>query len=145
MKGIAALPQKPELAFLYFANAAKSLPERADVHALVGRSLLAQNHFELATRYLTTAWKVQPNDLVLRLMLWEARAKTATPAELRRMIFAHLPEIHSGKELAHVLKLLAGQADAPRTVGVVRYLPELREIRVGLWTWPTRKPCGAGD
>ncbi|HGY3557717.1 TPA: glycosyltransferase family 2 protein [Pseudomonas putida] len=128
-KGIAALPQKPELAFLYFANAAKSLPERADVHALVGRSLLAQNHFELATRYLTTAWKVQPNDLVLRLMLWEARAKTATPAELRRMIFAHLPEIHSGKELAHVLKLLAGQADAPRTVGVVRYLPELREIQ----------------
>lgn len=128
-KGIAALPQRPELAFLFFANAAKALPERADVHALVGRSLLAQNHFEFATRYLTTAWKAQPNDLGLRLMLWEARAKTATPAELRRMIFAHLPEIHSGKELAQVLKLLAGQADAPRTVGVVRYLPELREIQ----------------
>ncbi|WP_454869533.1 glycosyltransferase [Pseudomonas putida] len=128
-KGIAALPQRPELAFLFFANAAKALPERADVHALVGRSLLAQNHFEFATRYLTNAWKAQPNDLGLRLMLWEARAKTATPAELRRMIFAHLPEIHSGKELAQVLKLLAGQADAPRTVGVVRYLPELREIQ----------------
>lgn len=128
-KGIAALPQRPELAFLFFANAAKALPNRADVHALVGRSLLAQNHFEFATRYLTNAWKAQPNDLGLRLMLWEARAKTATPAELRRMIFAHLPEIHSGKELAQVLKLLAGQADAPRTVGVVRYLPELREIQ----------------
>lgn len=128
-KGIAALPQRPELAFLFFANAAKALPDRADVHALVGRSLLAQNHFEFATRYLTNAWKAQPNDLGLRLMLWEARAKTATPAELRRMIFAHLPEIHSGKELAQVLKLLAGQADAPRTVGVVRYLPELREIQ----------------
>ncbi|MDD1984027.1 glycosyltransferase family 2 protein [Pseudomonas asiatica] len=128
-KGIAALPQAPELAFLFFANAAKALPERADIHALVGRSLLAQNHFEFATRYLTNAWKAQPNDLGLRLTLWEARAKTATPAELRRSIFAHLPEIHSGKELAQVLKLLAGQADAPRTVGVVRYLPELREIQ----------------
>lgn len=128
-KGIAALPQTPELAFLFFANAAKALPERADIHALVGRSLLAQNHFEFATRYLTNAWKAQPNDLGLRLTLWEARAKTATPAELRRLIFAHLPEMHSGKELAQVLKLLAGQADAPRTVGVVRYLPELREIQ----------------
>ncbi len=128
-KGIAALPQRPELAFLYFANAAKALPERADVHALVGRSLLAQNHFEFATRYLTTVWKVQPNDLGLRLMLWEARAKSAAPDKLRRMILAHLPDIQNGKELAQVLRLLAAQADAPRTVGVVRYVPEVREIQ----------------
>lgn len=128
-KGIAALPQAPELAFLFFANAAKALPDRADIHALIGRSLLAQNHCELATRYLTTAWKTQPNDLALRLTLWEARSRSETPAELLRMIHAHLPEIHTGKELALVLKLLAGLADAPRTVGVVRYLPEQREIQ----------------
>jgi GT2 family glycosyltransferase len=128
-KGIAALPQAPELAFLFFANAAQALPDRADIHALIGRSLLAQNHFELATRYLTTAWKTQPNDLALRLTLWEARSRSETPAELLRMILAHLPEIHTGKELALVLKLLAGLADAPRTVGVVRYLPEQREIQ----------------
>ncbi|WP_060481601.1 glycosyltransferase family 2 protein [Pseudomonas sp. NBRC 111119] len=128
-KGIAALPQTPELAFLFFANAAKALPERADVHALVGRSLLAQGRCEMATRYLTNAWKLQPNDLALRLTLWEARGRSETPAELRRMILAHLPDIHTGKELEVVLRLLAAQSDAPGTIGVVRYLPEQKEIQ----------------
>lgn len=128
-KGIAALPQTPELAFVYFANAAQALPERADIHALVGRSLLAQNHFELATRYLTTAWQTQPNDLALRLTLWQARSQSEHPAELRRIILAHLPDIHTGQELAHVLKLLAGLADTPTTVGVARYVPEQQVIQ----------------
>ncbi|WP_409489169.1 glycosyltransferase [Pseudomonas promysalinigenes] len=128
-KGIAAMPQKPQLAFLFFANAAKALPDRADIHALVGRSLLAQGQPALATRYLTGAWKLQPNDLALRLTLWEARSQSETPADLRRMVLAHLPDIHAGKELAVVLKLLAAQADAPGTVGVVRYLPEQKEIQ----------------
>lgn len=128
-KGIAALPQNPKLAFLFFAEAAQALPERADVHALVGRSLLAQGNPTLATRYLTHAWKTQPNDLALRLTLWEARSQSKTPAELRRMILAHLPDIHGGKELGVVLKLLAVQADAPATVGVVRYVPEHKEIQ----------------
>ena len=128
-KGIAALPQTPELAFLYFANAARALPERADVHALVGRSLLAQGHFAMATRYLTNAWKLQPNDLALRLTLWEARSRSETPAELRRTILAHLPDIQTGKELGLVVKLLAAQSDAPGTIGVVRYLPEQKEIQ----------------
>lgn len=128
-KGIAALPQTPKLAFLFFAEAAKALPDRADIHALVGRSLLAQDQPSLATRYLTNAWKLQPNDLGLRLTLWEARSLSETPADLRRMILAHLPDIHSGKELAVVLKLLAAQSDAPSTVGVVRYLPDQKEIQ----------------
>lgn len=128
-KGIAALPQTPKLAFLFFAEAAQALPERADVHALVGRSLLAQGNPALATRYLTHAWKTQPNDLALRLTLWEARSQSETPAELRRMILAHLPDIQGGKELGVVLKLLAAQADAPSTVGVVRYVPEHKEIQ----------------
>ena len=128
-KGIAALPQKPQLAFLFFANAAKALPDRADIHALVGRSLLAQGQPAMATRYLTDAWKLQPNDLALRLTLWEARSQSEAPADLRRMILAHLPDIHAGKELAVVLKLLAAQSDAPGTVGVVRYLPDQKEIQ----------------
>ncbi|WP_434772257.1 glycosyltransferase [Pseudomonas entomophila] len=128
-KGIAALPQTPKLAFLFFAEAAQALPKRADIHALVGRSLLAQGNPALATRYLTHAWKTQPNDLALRLSLWEARSQSETPAELRRMILAHLPDIHGGKELGLVLKLLAAQADAPGTVGVVRYVPEHKEIQ----------------
>ncbi|WP_286928012.1 glycosyltransferase [Pseudomonas sp. UBA7721] len=128
-KGIAALPQTPKLAFLFFAEAAKALPDRADIHALVGRSLLAQDQPSLATRYLTNAWKLQPNDLGLRLTLWEARSLSETPADLRRMILAHLPDIHTGKELAVVLKLLAAQSDAPGTVGVVRYLPDQKEIQ----------------
>lgn len=128
-KGIAALPQTPKLAFLFFAEAAKALPDRADIHALVGRSLLAQGQPTLATRYLTNAWKLQPNDLGLRLTLWEARSLSETPADLRWMILAHLPDIHTGKELAVVLKLLAAQSDAPSTVGVVRYLPDQKEIQ----------------
>lgn len=128
-KGIAALPQKPELAFLYFTNATQALPERADIHALVGRSLLAQQHYKLATRYLTTAWQTQPNDLGLRLTLWQARSQSEPPAELRRMIMAHLPYINTGQELALVLKLLASQTDAPRLLGVARFLPEQRVIQ----------------
>lgn len=128
-KGIAALPQTPHLAFIYFANAAQALPDRADINALVGRSLLAQGHFELATRYLTTAWKTQPNDLALRMTLWQARSQSEAPAELRRMILAHLPEIHTAQELSQVLKLLAMQTDAPGKVGVVRYVPEQRVIQ----------------
>ena len=128
-KGIAALPQTPDLAFIYFANAAQALPDRADIHALVGRSMLAQGHFELATRYLTTAWKTQPNDLALRMTLWQARSQSEAPAELRRMILAHLPEIHTAQELSQVLKLLAMQTDAPGKVGVVRYVPEQRVIQ----------------
>lgn len=128
-KGIAALPQTPDLAFIYFANAAQALPDRADIHALVGRSLLAQGHFELATRYLTTAWKTQPNDLALRMTLWQARSQSETPAELRRIILAHLPEIHTAQELTLVLKLLAAQTDAPGRIGVVRYIPEQRVIQ----------------
>lgn len=127
-KGIAALPQAPELAFLFFSNAARALPERADIHALIGRSLLAQGHSALACKYLTTAWRKQPNEAAIRMTLWEARSQANTPAELRRMILAYLPEIASGKELALVLKLLAAQADAPRTVGVMRYVEERREI-----------------
>ena len=128
-KGIAALPQAPELAFLYFGNAAKALPARADIHALIGRSLLAQGHFALATRYLTTAWKTQPNDPGLRLTLWQARSQSEAPAALQRMILAQLPDIHTAQEMALVLKLLAAQPDAPRTVGVVQYLPAQREIQ----------------
>ncbi|MFJ4157045.1 glycosyltransferase family 2 protein [Pseudomonas sp. NPDC089752] len=127
-KGIAALPQTPELAFLFFSNAAQALPERADIHALIGRSLLAQGHNDLACRYLTTAWRKQPNEPAIRMTLWQARNLAQTPAELRRMILAYLPEIASGKELALLLKLLAAQPDAPRTVGVMRYVEERREI-----------------
>jgi len=128
-KGIGALPDTPGLAFVYFANAANSLPHRADIHALVGRSLIAQNHFEFATRYLTTAWQTNPNDITLRMMLWQARCRSETPAELRRMIMAHLPEIQTGNELAQVLKLLAERCDGPRTVGVARYVSDQREIQ----------------
>lgn len=127
-KGIAALPDTPGLAFVYFGNAANALPDRADIHALVGRSLIAQNHFEFATRYLTTAWQSQPNDITLRMALWQARSRSEIPTELRRMIMAHLPEIQTGNELAQVLKLLTEQCDGPRTVGVARYAPDLLAI-----------------
>lgn len=128
-KGIAALPHDPKLAFLFLVNAAQLLPDRADVQALAGRALLAQGDAELATRYLTLAWRKIPGDLSLRMLLWQARSQSETPATLRSMILAHLPEINAPKELAQVLKLLAAQADAPTTVGVAYYLEERREVQ----------------
>jgi GT2 family glycosyltransferase len=128
-KGIAALPTSPELAFLFFGNAAQALPDRADIHALFGRSLLAQGHTTLASQYLTEAWRKQPNDPTLRMALWQACSQSESPASLRQMILAHLPEITAANELAFVLKLLASQAEPLTAVGVVRYLPECSEIQ----------------
>ncbi|KQQ63582.1 glycosyl transferase [Pseudomonas sp. Leaf129] len=128
-KGIDALPNDPKLAFIYLSNAAHALPDRADVHALLGRSILAQGQPELATRYLSAVWQKLPNDPSLRMILWQARSQSASPAELRRMILAHLPHITAPSELNFVLKILAAQTDAPSTVGVVRYLPEEKEIQ----------------
>lgn len=127
--GIAALPHNPRLAFLFLVTAAQLLPDRADVKALAGRALLAQGRAELATRYLTLAWQKLPADVTLRMLLWQARSQSETPAKLRSMILAHLPEINAPKELAQVLKLLAAQADALTTVGVVHYLEERREVQ----------------
>lgn len=128
-KGIDALPNDPKLAFIYLSNAANALPDRADVHALLGRSMLAQGRPDLATRYLSAVWQKLPNDPSLRMILWQARSQSANPAELRRMILAHLPDITAPNELNFVLKILAAQTDAPGTVGVVRYLPEEKEIQ----------------
>ena len=128
-KGIAALPRNPKLAFLFLVTAAQLLPERADVKALAGRALLAQGHAELATRYLTMAWQKLPGDATLRMLLWQARSQSETPAKLRSMILAHLPEINSPKELAQVLKLLTAQTGAAGTVGVVHYLEQQREVQ----------------
>lgn len=127
-KGIEALPDAPALAFLFFGNAAQALPDRADIHALIGRSLLTQGHAHLASRYLTEAWRKQPNDPALRMSLWQACSHSESPTALRQMILAHLPEITAANELAFVLKLLAGQPEPLTTIGVVRYLPEQREI-----------------
>lgn len=128
-KGIDALPDDPKLAFIYLSNAAHALPDRADVHALLGRSMLAQGQPELATRYLSAIWQKLPHDPSLRMMLWQARSQSASPAELRRIILAHMPDITAPNELNFVLKILAAQTDAPSTVGVVRYLPEEKEIQ----------------
>ena len=128
-KGIAALPHNPKLAFLFLVSAAQLLPDRADVKALAGRALLAQGQAEFATRYLTQAWRRAPGDASLRMLLWQARSQSETPAMLRSMILAHLPEINAPEELAQVLKLLAAQADAPTTVGVAHYLEERREVQ----------------
>lgn len=56
-KGIEALPQDPKLAFIFLLNAAQAFPQRADIHALLGRSIIAQGHFLLANRYLTGVWQ----------------------------------------------------------------------------------------
>ncbi|MBD8601586.1 glycosyltransferase family 2 protein [Pseudomonas sp. CFBP 8771] len=128
-KGIDALPNDPKLAFIFFSNAAHALPERADVHALLGRSMLAQGQPDMAARYLAAVWQKIPHDPSLRMMLWQARSQSASPAELRRLILAHLPDITVANELNFVLKILAAQTDVPGTVGVVRYLPEEKEIQ----------------
>ena len=44
-KGIDALPDDPKLAFIFLSNAAHALPDRADVHALLGRRLSGRPSF----------------------------------------------------------------------------------------------------
>jgi len=128
-KGIDALPHDPKLAFIFLSNAAHALPDRADVHALLGRSMLAQGRADMAARYLAAVWQKLPHDSSLRMMLWQARSQSASPAELRRLILAHLPDITAPNELNFVLKILAAQTDGPGAVGVVCYLPEEKEIQ----------------
>ena len=127
--GIEALPRDPKLAFIFFSDAADALPQRADVHALIGRSLLAQGLPALASRYLTEVWKQMPDDVSLRMMLWQARSQAESPESLRRIILAELPYIAAPNELALVLKLIAAQPDSPGLVGVVRFIPDLQEIQ----------------
>lgn len=128
-KGIEAL-QKQSLhdAFLYLGSAAQALPARADLRALMGRSVLALQQPHRAARMLTAAWQQSPADPGLRIMLWHARSKTEPPAKLRRLIFAHLPDIQDPTELALVLGLLAAQPDAPTAIGVARFEPQTNEI-----------------
>lgn len=128
-KGIAALPSHPKLAFIYFSNAIQDLPNRPDLHALIGRCLMDQMQPQLATRYLAGAWQKQPNDAALRLVLWHARSQSNTPEQLERLILAHLPDITSPQELNFVLKLLAAKTLSPGPVGVVRYEPDACEIQ----------------
>ncbi|WP_162885024.1 glycosyltransferase family 2 protein [Pseudomonas syringae] len=127
-KGIEALSQDPKLAFIYLLNAAHAFPLRADIHALLGRSIIAQGQPLLANRYMSNAWQKLPADASLRMMLWQARSLSETPEDLRRIVLAHLPDITAANELVLVLKLLAAQTGLPGTLGVVRYLPDVQEI-----------------
>lgn len=128
-KGIESLQkQRPHHAFIYLTSAAHALPLRADIRALAGRSILAQQQPELAARLLTAAWQQMPADPALRIMLWHARSKTEKPKKLHRLILAQLPDIDDAKELSLVLSLLVAQIDAPATIGVVRYQPESGEV-----------------
>ena len=129
-KGIEALQQQqPHHAFIYLASAAHALPRRADIRALAGRSILAQQQPELAARLLKAAWQQMPADPLLRITLWQARSKIEKPEKLRRLIVAHLPDIDDAKELSLVLTLLAAQIDASATVGVARYEAQSGEIQ----------------
>lgn len=129
-KGIQALQeQRPTHAFIYLTSAANALPDRADIRALVGRSILAQQQPELAARQLAAAWQQMPADPALRITLWQARSKTEPPEKLRKQILARLPEIDDPKELNLVLTLLIAQPGPPASIGVVNYQAETGEIR----------------
>ncbi len=138
-KGIQALQeQRPTHAFIYLTSAANALPDRADVRALVGRSILAQQQPALAARQLTAAWQQMPADPALRIMLWQVRSKTETPEKLRKQILARLPEITDPKELHLVLSLLATQPNPLASVGVVTYEVETGEVQG--WAVDLRNP-----
>jgi GT2 family glycosyltransferase len=128
-KGIEALPLDPKLAFVFLNHAAQAFPLRADVQALVGRSILVQGQPGLACRFLSGAWQKLPEESALRMMLWQARSQSEPAEKLRRLILAQLPDIAAPAELSFVLKLLATQKDLPGYVGVVSYLPEQQEVQ----------------
>ena len=138
-KGIQALQeQRPTHAFIYLASAANALPDRADIRALVGRSILAQQQPALAARQLTAAWQQMPADPALRIMLWQVRSKTEPPEKLRKQILARLPEINDPKELHLVLSLLATQPEPLACVGVVTYDVETAVVQG--WAVNLRNP-----
>lgn len=128
-KGIDALATDPKLAFLFLSNAAYFLSKRAEVHALVARSLLLQHKSAMASQYLASIWQKNPRDATLRMALWQSRAASEKPESLRKIIFAQLPDITTGNELAFVLKQLATQTQSIGVVGVVHYYPLQKEIR----------------
>lgn len=128
-KGIEALPVDPKLAFVFLGNAAQAFPLRADLQALIGRSVMAQGHSQLANRYLTNAWRRLPEAPALRMTLWQARSECETPEKLRRIILSQLPDITDPNELAFLLKRLSAQKEQDGCVGVVRYFPDLQEIQ----------------
>ncbi len=138
-KGIQALQeQRSTHAFIYLASAANALPDRADIRALVGRSILAQQQPALAARQLTAAWQQMPADPALRIMLWQVRSKTEPPEKLRKQILARLPEINDPKELHLVLSLLATQPEPLACVGVVTYDVETAVVQG--WAVNLRNP-----
>jgi GT2 family glycosyltransferase len=128
-KGIEALPLDPKLAFVFLNNAAQAFPLRADVQALVGRSILVQGQPGLACRFLSGAWQKLPEESALRMMLWQARSQSEPAEKLRRLILTQLPDITAPAELSYVLKLLTSQKEVPGYVGVVSYLSEKQEIQ----------------
>jgi GT2 family glycosyltransferase len=129
-KGIEALQQqRPHHAFIYLTSAADALPNRADVRAMVGRSVLAQQQTERAVQFLNAAWQQMPTDVALRISRWQALSKTETPQSLRKRIVAQLPDIEDPKELALVLGLLAAQPDGPTYTGVARFHAATREVQ----------------
>ncbi|MCF7545258.1 glycosyltransferase family 2 protein [Pseudomonas petrae] len=128
-KGIDALTLDPTLAFVFLNNAAHAFPLRADVQALVGRSILGQGQPALASRFLSGAWQKLPDESALRMMLWQSRSQSELPEKLRRLILAQLPDITAPAELSFVLKLLAAQKELPGYVGVVSYLADQQEIQ----------------
>ncbi|MBD8496249.1 glycosyltransferase family 2 protein [Pseudomonas syringae] len=138
-KGIQALQeQRPTHAFIYLTSAANALPDRADIRALVGRSILAQQQPALAARQLTAAWQQMPAEPALRIMLWQVRSKTEPPEKLRKQILARLPEINDPKELHLVLSLLATQPEPLACVGVVTYDVETAVVQG--WAVNLRNP-----
>jgi GT2 family glycosyltransferase len=138
-KGIEALQQQRlHHAFLYLGSAAQALPNRADIRALAGRSILALQQPRLAAQLLSAAWQQMPEDPSLRIMLWQARSRTESPEKLRRLILAHLPDIKEANELSLVIGLLAAQKDGPSTVGVARFEPE-HSVIVG-WAVSLKSP-----
>ena len=128
-KGIDALPVDPKLAFIFLSNAAQAFPLRADVQALVGRSVMAQGQSELAKLYLVNAWKKLPQAAALRMMLWQARSECEPPEKLRSSIVSQLPDIDAPHELAFLLNQLGNSRELSGCIGVVRYLPDVQEIQ----------------
>lgn len=108
-------------AFIQFWQAAKALPSRTEIAALMGKTALAQRQAELATQLLEAAWRKDPKHTGLRITLWQARLASQPAATTLKQLHVALEHVIDANELRLVLQLLAQLSPPDSMAGTVQY------------------------
>lgn len=123
-QGLAALRKgRPDEAVLPLARASENLPHRADLKALLGRSMHKLGHPDQAAVFLQTALQRFPSEAALRRPYWEACREAFSHDELATRVCAQLADIRDPAELKLVLQILADAPGPQAPIGVIHHDP----------------------